>query len=295
MIKNNMPSYIVPKSLAVMSARDFLQKHAGISLNLWRKIKHHDKFYINGQKAHPTTACVIPNDEISYTIEETTSITAVKLPLDICYEDDYLLITNKPAGQLVHPTTKERMNSLANAVLYHYKQTKQDCIFHPVHRLDRNTSGLVLIAKLPQIQHQLSNQNNKRFHRIYKAIIEGTLIPSSGTINAPIDRKAGSIIERIVLASGKEAITHYRTLQTSDKLSLLRIELDTGRTHQIRVHLAYLSHPLLGDDLYGGNHDILNRQALHACQISFFHPITNKLVDISCPLPPDMTRIVSSF
>jgi len=187
------------------------------------------------------------------------------------------------------------MSSLANAVLYHYMQTKQNCIFHPVHRLDRNTSGLVLIAKLPQIQHQLSAQNNKHFHRIYKAIIEGTLIPDSGTINAPIDRKAGSIIERIVSTSGKEAITHYRTLQTSDKLSLLKLELDTGRTHQIRVHLAYLSHPLLGDDLYGGNHDILNRQALHACQISFFHPVTNKLVDISCPLPPDMTRIVSSF
>lgn len=288
-------TYHVTEALAGLPARAFLQKKAGISLNLWRKIKRSASFEQNGQAVNPALTIVQTGDLISYDLQEHSAIEPVHLPLDIRYEDDTLLIVNKPANMLVHPTTKEHENTLANAVLYHYNETHQSLAFHPVHRLDRQTSGLVLIAKLPQIQHLLSTAQGKLFHRNYLALIPGRLTPAFGTIDAPIARKPGSIIERIVDAGGRPAITHYKTLKATDALSLLSLTLETGRTHQIRVHLAHLGHPLLGDDLYGGNHGLIERQALHACQMSFCHPLTQQEITIAAELPEDMARIVSSF
>ncbi len=286
--------YKVPEALAALPARAFLQQQ-GVSLNLWRKIKRSGTFRLNGAFTNPAITTVSGGDIISYQLPESSSIQPVYLSLDICYEDDFLLIINKPAGMLVHPTTSEHTATLANAVLYYYNETRQKLNFHPVHRLDRQTSGLVLIAKLPQIQHQLSTSQGKLFQRSYLALIPGILIPAAGEIDAPITRKPGSIIERMIRIDGQPARTHYQTLKTSASLSLLKLTLETGRTHQIRVHLAHLGHPLIGDDLYGGNHDLLTRQALHASCITLEHPVTQQPLCIKAPLPADMARIVSSF
>jgi len=290
-----MPSYKVTADFAGKSAKDFLRRTAGISLTLWRKIKRQNEFYINETQISPGLAIVQPGDIIRYRLEQLSSIEPVKLPLTICYEDDELLIVNKPAGQLVHPTTKEHTSTLGNAILYYYKENHLPFSFHPVHRLDKDTSGLVLIAKLPQIQHQLSTAHDKLFQRHYLAIIEGTLEPRCGEIADPIARKPGSIIERIVDPAGQSALTRFQTLKTNGKFSLLELELATGRTHQIRVHLAHRGHPLLGDDLYGGSLEFIPRQALHAYHMEFSHPVSGKKIVITCPLPADLHRISALF
>ncbi len=286
-----MIEYRIPEALAAMSARAFLQKHTGASLTLWRKIKRSQSFCCNGILVNPALATVHPGDIISYEIPDTSRMEPIDLPLDIRYEDDTLLIVNKPAGQLVHPTSQNHIPTLANAVLFYYKQTHQAYAFHPMHRLDRQTSGLVLIAKQPQLQHLLTTKNGHCFQRKYLALIEGQLAPADGSIQSPIARKPGSIIERIVSPDGSPALTWYHTLATSPAMSLLELTLATGRTHQIRVHLSSLGHPLLGDDLYGGSRKYISRQALHAAQITFNHPLNNKDISVNAELPDDMNSI----
>ena len=164
--------------------------------------------------------------------------------------------------------------------------------FHPCHRLDRNTTGLLLIAKHPEIQYQIAKQDT--LEREYLALVDGTLTPSSGTIDAPIARALPSIILRRVIPDGKPARTHYKTEQSDGHHSLLSLRLETGRTHQIRVHLAHLGHPLLGDDLYGGSTELIARHALHSAPLTLTHPRTRENLTITSPLPEDMARILMS-
>ena len=179
--------------------------------------------------------------------------------------------------------------------MHYFASNDEAHAFHPVHRLDRDTSGLLLIAKEPQIQYQLSPKGCKNFKREYQAIVEGTLTPPDGLIDAPIARALPSIILRKVSPDGQPARTHYRTIKQGNNLSLIELELDTGRTHQIRVHMAHLGHPLLGDDLYGGNMDYIQRQALHAFRLSFKHPMTGENLVITAPPPADFLRITTGF
>lgn len=283
----------------IWPARQYLRQVLGISGTIWKRIKHSGTFTHNGVPANATRTQVGNGDTIAYDILRPSDIEPEDLPLDIRYEDDFLVIVNKPAGQLVHPTTKEAHGTLGNALLAWYARHGEHHAFHPVHRLDRDTSGLVLIAKEPQVQYQLTTgrDGKKAFTREYLALIEGTLTPASGLIDAPIARALPSIILRKVAPppAGKEARTHYETVRTNGKLSLLHLMLDTGRTHQIRVHLAHLGHPLLGDDLYGGSCTLLSRQALHAWRLSFRHPMTHEFVVVTAPLPSDMQRIAADF
>lgn len=283
----------------IWPAKQYLRQVLGISGTIWKRIKHSGTFTHNGVPANATRTQVKNGDTIAYDILRPSDIEPEDLPLDIRYEDDFLVIVNKPAGQLVHPTTKEAHGTLGNALLAWYARRGEHHAFHPVHRLDRDTSGLVLIAKEPQVQYQLTTgrDGKKAFTREYLALIEGTLTPASGLIDAPIARALPSIILRKVAPppEGKEARTHYETVRTNGKLSLLHLVLDTGRTHQIRVHLAHLGHPLLGDDLYGGSCTLLSRQALHAWRLSFRHPMTHEFVVVTAPLPSDMQRIAADF
>ena len=283
----------------IWPARQYLRQVLGISGTIWKRIKHSGTFMHNGVPANATRTQVRNGDTIAYDILRPSDIEPEELPLDIRYEDDFLVIVNKPAGQLVHPTTNEAHGTLGNALLAWYARHGEHHAFHPVHRLDRDTSGLVLIAKEPQVQYQLTTgrDGKKAFTREYLALIEGTLTPASGLIDAPIARALPSIILRKVAPppAGKEARTHYETVRTNGKLSLLHLMLDTGRTHQIRVHLAHLGHPLLGDDLYGGACTLLSRQALHAWRLSFRHPMTHEFVVVTAPLPSDMQRIAADF
>lgn len=281
----------VPEGIDAISLREFLQKECGFSTTLWKKLRRSGSFSLNGQPTNAARARVKSGDELCWQLEEESRLAPEDIPLDIRYEDDALLIVNKPAGMLVHPTGGKHSQTLANAVLFHYETCGEKHAFHPVHRLDRQTSGLLLIAKEPHMQHLLSAHGTMGMERIYLAAIEGALPEPCGTIDLPIARRPGSIIERMVSPSGQAAVTHYATLFAADGRSLLALRLFTGRTHQIRVHLAHLGFPLLGDDLYGARTEHIRRQALHAHRLHLRHPLDGKTLTIEAPLPPDMAAL----
>ena len=285
-----MPDFIVPPTCPSLPIKDFLRRRAGLSLTLWRKIKTGGTLKVNSL---PVTiqALVQPGDVITATWPEESAIAAEPLPLSIIYEDEWLLVVDKPPGMLVHPAAGQHSGTLANAIMYHYLQHNYSCGFHPVNRLDRYTSGLVLIAKRPDIQHWL-NQNQHYIDFQYLAVVSGIPQPSCGIIDAPIGRKTNSIIEREVRPDGRQAITHYRALASFRQASLLELLLKTGRTHQLRVHLSYIGHPLLGDDLYGGSTDLIGRQALHAASLSLPHPVSRQPLITSSPLPADLNNLL---
>jgi 23S rRNA pseudouridine1911/1915/1917 synthase len=285
--------YIVPSSDKKWTLYSFLRSH-GISLTLWRKIKKTGKLLVNNAPVLPHTT-VKPGDEVRVFYDVASSVMPADLPLCVKYEDEYILIVEKPAGMLVHPIGEERTNSLGNAVIHYYLSQNKHYGFHPVLRLDRNTSGLVLIAKHPYIQHLLSNKEENTIEKQYLAIVSGHPEPRSGIIDAPIARNPGSIILRMVDPSGRHAQTRYRVVTDFSSASLVEIQLVTGRTHQIRVHFSYIGHPLLGDDLYGGSTSSLSRQALHASRLSFIHPISRQPVDIKSALPDDLTELIQAL
>ena len=206
----------------------------------------------------------------------------------IAYEDDYLLIIDKPAGVLVHPTVNEWGCTLYDYVTDYYQRKGITANIHPVSRLDRHTSGLVIFAKEPIIQHWLSQQ---QMDKEYLAIVTGELPNDEGIIEAPIARKEGSIIERCVSENGKYAKTSYKLLSKRKGLSLLQVKLFTGRTHQIRVHMAYIGYPLFNDNLYG-TPGPQSRHALHAFKLRFIHPVSDTPVEITRTLPEDLRRII---
>lgn len=285
-------TYTVPQeALTEISVRAFLRQNCGFSHGLWRRLKWNGTLTINGQEVRATTACAKAGDIIVCHIPEESSLTATPMQLDIRYEDEYMLVLNKPAGILVHPTGGEHTNTLGNGILHYYQQHGFSLDFHPVHRLDRNTTGLVLVAKLPQLQNALTQQNGgKFFHRSYLAVIQGTMPQLAGTIDLPIARHPESIIQRICCENGQRAVTHYKTLAQNNGKSLLKLSLETGRTHQIRVHLASLGHPILGDDLYCGDITLIKRQALHAYHLEAENPLNGEHISLYSDMPQDMVQ-----
>jgi len=289
-----MLDFLVPDGISPMPIKDFLRRHIGFSLTIWRKIKNSGTISVNNHHIS-INHIVCPGDIITVNWQQACTIIPTKLPLSIYYEDEYMLIIDKPVGMLVHPTTSEHCTTLANAVIHYFRAKQLPYNFHPVHRLDRNTSGLVLIAKQPHIQHLLSLHDIKHLNRQYLALATGTLIPAEGTIDAPIARHPDSIIQRIVDDSGQHAVTCYKVLKQLNKASLMELTLLTGRTHQIRVHLSHIGHPLLGDDLYGGSRELIGRQALHAARLYFTHPVSGQTVDVSSSLPPDLLQLLKTL
>lgn len=223
--------------------------------------------------------------------EESENIVATNIPLDIVYEDDSLLVLNKPSGIAIHPSILHYDDSLSNGVKYYFEQKGLHKKIRPVNRLDFDTSGLVVFAKNQYVQECLIQQMKENlFQKEYIAFVYGILENEIGTINLPIARKPNSIIERCISNDGQEAITDYEVLQihkTSD-FSEIKCTLRTGRTHQIRVHMSAIGHPLLGDTMYGHSSNLIDRQALHSYRISFVHPITRKPLELTCDLPYDM-------
>lgn len=285
-----MPDFIVPSTCPSLPVKDYLRQRAGLSLTLWRKIKTSGTLKVNSLPV-AIHSLVHPGDTITVTWPEDSAIVAEPLPLTVIYEDEWILVVDKPPGMLVHPATGQRAGTLANAIMYYYHRQNYTCGFHPVNRLDRNTSGLVLIAKRPDIQHWL-NQNQQYITKQYLAVASGIPYPANGVIDAPIGRKSNSIIEREVREDGQQALTHYRVLTTFSQACLLEILLQTGRTHQIRVHMGYIGCPLLGDDLYGGSVDLISRQALHAAKLSLPHPFSREPLIITSSLPADLNNLL---
>lgn len=286
-----MLDLLVSTELSALPLKEFLRK-SGLSLTLRRRIKHNGVITRNGAHINWNEP-VFNQDQITVSWPLENKLEPIPMNLTIAYEDSALLIIDKPSGIMVHPTARQDGMTIANGVLHHYRESGQSCDFHPVHRLDRQTSGLLLVAKNAYIHHLLSGQGIKHVQRSYQAIVTGQPHPPAGTIDAPIGRKPGSIIERMISANGQEAVTDYQMISGSSAASLIQITLRTGRTHQIRVHFSYIGHPLLGDDLYGGCTDLMNRQALHAGQLAFSHPITNKPLSVHSPLPADMRSVLT--
>ena len=225
--------------------------------------------------------------------ENSGQIRPVKLPFAIVYEDEDLLVINKPAGMPVHPSRGNPENSLGNALAWYFKEQGVPFVFRCINRLDRDTTGALILAKNPLSAAILSVQMKKRqILRTYLALVDG-LLPDSGTINAPIARMEGSVITREVnFGTGESAITHYERLAAGKEYSLAELHLETGRTHQIRVHMKYIGHPLPGDYLYNPDYRRINRQPLHSYQLEFTHPTTGKVMLFTAPLPIDF---ISAF
>ncbi|SYX82220.1 RluA family pseudouridine synthase [Paenibacillus alvei] len=232
---------------------------------------------------------------VKWFVAESDAYEPADAPAEVLYEDDACLVVYKPAGMAVHPTTPEqdkRRDSLAHAVACHYLWTGQASKVLHIHRLDVDTTGPVLYAKQPCTQVILDEMmREKRIERIYHAIVQGTLTPDSGTIDAPIGKDRHHRGKYRVSDSGVPAITHYETLQPGSELSLVRLTLETGRTHQIRVHMSANGHPLAGDTQYGGDGKLISRQALHGESLRFIHPLSGEQIVVDAPWPEDMLRL----
>ncbi|MFA9555796.1 RluA family pseudouridine synthase [Evansella sp. AB-rgal1] len=232
---------------------------------------------------------IFPREEVSEWIVPTP------LSLDVVFEDEHLLIINKPPHLPTIPSRNHSELSLAGAVINYYNQCKYPATFHAINRLDRDTSGLLMIAKHRYIHDLFSKQQVRQVQRRYQALVHGRLELELGTINVPIARKPDSIIERVVSENGQFAVTHYKVLERFDDATLVQVSLETGRTHQIRVHFSHIGHPLLGDTLYGGKSEGIHRQALHSSEIQFFHPIDQHKISFTCPLAKDIEDKLTSM
>ena len=225
------------------------------------------------------------------------NIVSRELQLDILYEDEDILVVNKPYDTPIHPSVNNYNNTLANGVVHYYQQQNKPYIFRCINRLDRDTTGVTILAKNLISASILSKRMKERgLSRTYVAFVEG-ITKEEGTIDRPIGREEGTIIKRkIDEKEGKHAVTHYcklEELQVEGKaVSVVALQLETGRTHQIRVHMASIGHPLLGDFLYNESNHMLTRQALHAVSCAFYHPITGEYKRITAPLPKDMAMLM---
>ncbi|WP_151679723.1 RluA family pseudouridine synthase [Weizmannia acidilactici] len=233
-------------------------------------------------------------DEVSVIFPKETpsrSLQPENIPFERVYEDESVLVANKPASMNTIPSREHPSGSLANAVMGYYRENGIESAIHIVTRLDRNTSGLVLIAKNRYVHYLFSlMQQNRRIRRTYEALAEGIFTEKSGTVEAPIGRKDTSIIEREVREDGQFARTHFEVVRQYPAFAHVKLRLDTGRTHQIRVHLSYIGHPLVGDELYGGSTALYPRQALHCSALRFEHPVSGR--EMSFHLEPPFLGIL---
>ncbi len=281
------------------TVKDVLSNEFNISNRFLVKLKKYKRIFLNGNEVY-TSKEIKVGDIIEVNIdfdEESDNIVPTKMNLDILYEDEYLLIINKEPNLPVHPSILHFEDSLSNGVKYYYEKNNIKRLLRPVNRLDKDTSGIVIFAKNEYIQESLVRQmKSNDFKKEYVAILVGNIIDSKGTIDKPISRKEDSIIEREINKSGDQAITHFELIKNfeinSQKLSYVKFILETGRTHQIRVHSKSIGHPILGDSLYGSKSDLISRQALHAYKVTFIHPITKSQIQIIAEIPNDIKTLI---
>ena len=274
----------------------FLDRQGFSLQNMTLLKKMPENTLLNGKFVHLKER-VTTGDHLRIHIQEEESsrkIPPVKLPLDIIYEDEDILVINKAAGMPIHPSQNNYENSMANGLAWYFKEKGQAFIFRCANRLDRDTSGLTIVSKHMLSGNRISTMTaNREIHREYLAICRGSLEPKEGVIDAPLGRKGTSIIEREVnFQTGESAVTHYQLVEERNGHSLVRLVLETGRTHQIRVHLKYLGCPLVGDYLYNPDMEYIHRQALHAYRMTFVHPVTGETMDFTAPMPEDMKRVL---
>lgn len=276
-----------------MQVLEFLRSK-GFSRHILTSMKpDKEALLVNGMRAGGRSI-LKEGDHFRVRVMETGSMEGIvpaPLPLDILYEDEDILVLNKPADMPVHPSIRNYTNTLANAAAFYFQQKNELCPFRCINRLDRDTSGSLILAKNALSAAILSAQmRNREIRRTYLAVVCG-VTPPSGTVSAPIGRVSDSVIQRQVDPEhGESAVTHYERLAVRNDHSLLEIHLETGRTHQIRVHMGYIGHPLPADYLYHPVYDHFKRQPLHSFQLNFRHPLTGKNLCFTAPVPKDMAQ-----
>ncbi|MFO7173482.1 MAG: RluA family pseudouridine synthase [Bacillota bacterium] len=287
---------VVPPEASGQRLGEFLRRR-GLSRTLINRLKNSEGILVNGE-VRWTIDPVFAGEEVVLLLEDEPSsyVQPEPIPIAVVYEDDDVLAVNKPAGLIVHPARGYRNGTLANAVAYHLQQQGLEVPVRPVHRLDMETSGLVLFAKNPWAHNVMSLQLERRLlRREYIAVVSGHLWPEDGQVNAPIRRVPNHPVKHEVGEGGRPALTYYRVVRKLKDADLVELKLDTGRTHQIRVHMAYLGHPLLGDQLYGGPTDRIQRQALHAFRLRFRRPRDGEEITLEAPLPQDMADLIAQL
>ncbi len=286
-IVNNLSNYTI--------VRQVLKNEFNMSNRLITKLKQNNLIYLNNMETYlDKELCIgdIITCEINFE-ESSENIIPTKMDLKIIYEDDSFLVVDKPYNMAVHPSILHYENSLSNGVKYYFESIDLNKKIRPVNRLDRDTTGIVIFAKNEYIQESLIKQmQSSKFYKEYLAILDGNLKNTKGTINASISRKKGSIIERCIDENGSKAISHYEVIDGKNNLSLVKFVLETGRTHQIRLHSKHIGHPIIGDTLYGKESNLISRQALHCHKILFIHPITKTKIEFISQIPEDMTKVL---
>ncbi|MFV9511108.1 RluA family pseudouridine synthase [Tepidibacillus sp. LV47] len=276
--------------------KEILLKHYQFSRKSLSRVKNTKGIYLNREPVYVTVR-VHRGDllEIFVPIETSEYISPEPVDFEIIYEDQDIVVVNKPAGIVVHPTKSHPNQTLANGLVHHWKLKGEQFRFRPVHRLDKNTSGLLVIAKNQYAHHKLSLQlQDRTLKRTYRAIVHGYVAEDKGIVDAPIMKDPDHPLRRMVVTDlhpdAKPAITYYKVIERFSDATLIELQLATGRTHQIRVHMSYIGHPLVGDELYGGKtgDNGMQRQALHAIQLEFDHPRTGESLHFQAPLPLDM-------
>ncbi len=278
-------TYIIPREYDGVRLEQYLRSAHGYSGRILTKIKKSPEYVLKNGSHIRVVDPVFAGDEVRITLEDTVRTPpnpALRVP--IVYEDDDVIVFDKPAGMPMHPSRNHAMDTLGNFFAAYCERTGQELVFRPVVRLDADTTGLCIAAKNMLSASRLAGRVGKE----YLALAENgeVPLPDSGVIDAPIARENGDGIRRCVdFAAGKRAVTHYEVLRRGKQASLVRVWLETGRTHQIRVHFAWLRHPLLGDEMYGGDCSERKGHALHCSRLYFIHPVTNKNVSLCSDLP----------
>ncbi|HHZ05577.1 MAG TPA: RluA family pseudouridine synthase [Clostridiales bacterium] len=287
-MNNTNITFQVTKNHNDITVKDFLKNHCGVSTRMLIKLKQTPLgITCNGEHIRAIDK-VYNGDEVVINLPaDRNDIIPIKMDLDIIYEDEHLMVINKPPYMPVHPTHNHVTDTLANGVAYYMQSKSEIRTFRAINRLDRDTTGLVVIAKNKYAAAILG----KNIDKTYYAICDGQL-KVEGTVNAKIALKEGHTIQRQAGVCGITAITHYKPIKFSSNHTLLAIKLETGRTHQIRVHMSYIGYPLAGDDMYGGSLKAINRQALHCGEVGFLHPVTEKEIFLSADLPKDMKKVM---
>lgn len=281
--------YTVPPAYDGQTAQNFLRRYCGLSWRMVVKLKTvPGGIRVEGTPTR-TIDPVYTGQQVTLTLpDDTVRVEPMPLPLTVVYEDTDLLVVDKPPFLAVHPSAGKTDPTLANAVVAHFAAAGTPLSFRPLSRLDRNTSGLLPVAKHAPAAFSLQGAIRKTYYALVLGKVKG-----SGTVDRPIGVKDGCTITREVREDGKPSVTHYTALATDGTVSLLRVTIDTGRTHQIRVHMAYLGHPLAGDTMYGTDQTVMTRQGLHCGHLSLPHPRTGELLTLHSPLPEDMRQALA--
>lgn len=290
----------VEKSFEGRKIREYLKEEMGLSSRLIRGAAMDKRISVNNTPVR-MNYILKENDNIVINLnkKESQNIEPEKIDIDIVYEDSEIIVVNKRPNVVVHPTKRYQSGTLANALLYYFKETNQDCIVRLVSRLDMDTSGLIIIAKNQYAHMELSNNmQQNEIDKRYLALVHGHMEQMEGTIDKPIYRpELEGNMKRVVDERGQRSITHYKVIERLKDADLVECLLETGRTHQIRVHLSSLGHPIYGDTLYGDESDseIMPRQALHAYGLNFKSPRTKKPLELRAELPNDIKELLEKL